>query len=195
VSDSDGGKAGKGSFVTLTFTTSVTAIFNAVKPGENFIDSGAFRVAGGKIIISLPQLGISVTNQSYTLSGTTLVLPFKVSSEGTGTSTWSAPNPGSGDKEQGPGPGPGTGPGPGPGAGPGTDSGTGPSSASGPGPSPLPLPDQESLTKLAGVWQGWGAGYEIRFRRKNMMTLAVKHATLLTIGVNDQGVINGGGGA
>ena len=31
VSDSDGGKAGKGSFVTLTFTNSGAAIFNAIK--------------------------------------------------------------------------------------------------------------------------------------------------------------------
>lgn len=57
----------------------------------------------------------------------------------------------------------------------------------------MPLPEQASLAKLAGVWQGWGASYEVRFRRKNMMSVAVKHATLFTIGVNDRGEIDGGG--
>jgi len=95
VSDSDGGTVGKGSFVTLTFTSSGAAVFNAVKPGENFIDNGRYHVGGGLITISLPKLEVSVTNQPYTLTGATLVLPFKVFSEGEGTSTWLGPKPGS----------------------------------------------------------------------------------------------------
>jgi len=208
VSDSDGGKAGKGSSVTLTFTNG-SAVLNAVKPGENFNDQGTYRVSGNLITISLPQLGVEVNRQPFTLTGTTLVLPFKVFSEGDGSSTWTASGQGSGTKNQPPGDdgqggkkggeNPGgdsgqTGPG-NPGQGPGNPGqGTGrPNPQPGPGAGPMPLPSQESLTKLAGVWQGWGASYEVRFRRKNMMSVAVKHATLFTIGVNDQGEIDGGG--
>lgn len=49
------------------------------------------------------------------------------------------------------------------------------------------------MNNLAGVWQGWGASYEVRFRYSNIMSVAVKHATLFTIGVNEKGAINGGG--
>jgi len=49
------------------------------------------------------------------------------------------------------------------------------------------------MARVAGLWQGWGASYEVRFRQKNLMSVAVKHATLFIIGVNDQGVIKGGG--
>ena len=137
----------------------------------------------------------------------TLVLPFKVFSEGDGTSTWVGPGAGSGNKGEGPGPGtgPGTGPGPGAGAGPGTGPGTGHGAGTGPargpgrGPAPNPnpgpgaMPDPGVISKVAGLWQGWGASYEVRFRRNNMMSVAVKHATLFSIGVNNQGVIKGGG--
>jgi hypothetical protein len=57
----------------------------------------------------------------------------------------------------------------------------------------MPAPNQGTMNKLSGMWQGWGAIYEVRFRRKNMMPLAVRHATLFTMSVNDQGVINSGG--
>jgi hypothetical protein len=50
-----------------------------------------------------------------------------------------------------------------------------------------------AMSKIAGLWQGWGASYEVRFRRNKMMSVAVKHATLFSIGVNSQGDIKGGG--
>jgi hypothetical protein len=211
VSDSDGGKVGKGSTVTLTFSNG-SATLNAIKPGENFIDHGNYSVAGNLITISLPQLGVDVTSQPFTLNGTTLVLPFKVFSEGEGKSTWTASGQGGGTTNQPPGddgqggkkggdsgqtgPGtPGNNPGGNTGQGPGqSGKGTnGPAPQPGPGVGPMPLPNQATMAKLAGVWQGWGASYEVRFRRKNMMSVAVKHATLFTIGVNDQGEIDGGG--
>ncbi len=100
--DSDGGTTGKGSNVTITFTpASGAVVVHALRPGETFTDNGNYRVAGHLITLSLPQLGISVSNQPFTMTGATLVLPFKVFSEGAGTSTWMGAGPASGNKNQG----------------------------------------------------------------------------------------------
>lgn len=89
VSDSDSTVPSKGSTVTLTFTPVTGSLaFNAVRPGETSTDNGTYRTAGTLISLSLPRLGISVNSQPYILTGTTLVLPFKLFSEGPGTSTW-----------------------------------------------------------------------------------------------------------
>ncbi len=87
VSDSDGGNAGSGARVTINFAAS-TAVVNAVKPNDQFTDQGPYTLQGNRITIKLPLLGISVSGKPFVLAGATLVLPFKVFSEGNGTSTW-----------------------------------------------------------------------------------------------------------
>ncbi len=93
VRDSDGTGPSKGAAVTLAFTPGTGSVaFNAVRPGETSSDTGSYRVSGALITLTLPNLGISVNNQPYILTGSTLVLPFKLFSEGAGTSTWAAAN-------------------------------------------------------------------------------------------------------
>jgi hypothetical protein len=58
---------------------------------------------------------------------------------------------------------------------------------------PAPLPPPNEMDKLAGVWQGWGASYEVRFRRQNIMSVAVKHSTLFTFVVDRYGNVKGTG--
>jgi hypothetical protein len=60
------------------------------------------------------------------------------------------------------------------------------------GPAHAP-PPQSSDTSLTGLWQGWGASYEVRFRQPNIMSVAVKHSTLFTFVVDHAGNIRGSG--
>ena len=144
VTDSTGRKAGAGAVVTITFTpANGSAVVNAVKPGETLTDNGQFHVNGSLISITLPQIGITVTNQPFSLTGQILVLPFKLFSPGAGTSTWTGGNTAGGHN-----PATGTGPGPAKGQGtiipgtpddnpPGTDPGEPPAPGTNP---PVPTP-------------------------------------------------------
>ncbi len=162
VSDSDGGTAGSGARVTINFGAS-TAVVIAVKPDDQFTDQGPYTIQGNQITIKLPLLNINVSGKPFVLSGSTLVLPFKVFSEGNGTSTWTksfassfGPNSGNKGKDGDPG------------KNVNDDKGT-----------------IETPSELEGDWAGKGVGAEVRFRRQavigkgkfNVMTLTTKHAT------------------
>lgn len=88
ISDSDGASADNGVTITLSFNLSGVA-FSAVGPGENIADSGSYSTNGSTITINLPKIGRSAQNKPYTINVNTMILPFKVFSDGPGTSTWS----------------------------------------------------------------------------------------------------------
>lgn len=87
VSDSDGATADNGVTVTLSFNLSGVA-FSALGSGENITDNGSYSTSGPNITINLAKIGKSANNQPFAMNGNSLVLPFKVFSNGSGTSTW-----------------------------------------------------------------------------------------------------------
>jgi hypothetical protein len=223
VRDSDGTGPSKGSIVTLTFTPGNGSVaFNAVRPGETSTDSGTYSVSGALITLSLPNLDISVTNQPYILTGATLVLPFKLFSDGPGTSTWTAASGqgGSGSSRSG-GTGTGTGKGSegrsgdsggsgrgssGSSGGQGSQGGQGSSGsqgkqgssggqgASGDQGKSGGSGSQGPVATYAGNYEGRGAGEEVRFRDPNsLLILTVKHTAEFFFNVNAKGEISGEG--
>lgn len=88
VSDSDGATADTGVAVTLSISIGSVS-FSAVGPGQSATDRGTMSTKDNRITISLPGIGKSAADAPYTLSGSRLILPFKVLSDGMGTSTWS----------------------------------------------------------------------------------------------------------
>lgn len=91
IGDSDGTKVVKGATVTLTISGSPSGslAMSAIKTDETVTDNGIFKIKNGKITLSFNEMEWAANNAPYSLSGNTLILPFKaLGGSGSGTSTW-----------------------------------------------------------------------------------------------------------
>ncbi|MBK7251642.1 MAG: tetratricopeptide repeat protein [Gammaproteobacteria bacterium] len=88
--DSDGKVPKPGAIVELTFRGGSFAL-KAVQPGETVEDSGSVQVSGHSITLDFRTLAQGKVAGPFTLSADTLVLPFRMLSEGPGWSMWMTP--------------------------------------------------------------------------------------------------------
>ncbi|MEW5765521.1 MAG: hypothetical protein ACOYXN_03395 [Acidobacteriota bacterium] len=240
VKDSDGTRPKTGATVTLALLPGGAFALSAVQPGETLEDAGTYEVSGNRITLAFTELDLGCEAAPFTLSGDTLVLPFKVFGEGAGTSTWqrsraalesargasgasgaSAGGTGVRGSERagagtgasgssGTGSGARSGPGSGStssassasgsasggsaagGAGSGTASGRG-SAGSNRGQGAGTSRSQAPFDAYVGMWTGHGSSYEVRFREKGKMTVAVLHDTVFAFVVQPDGEVVGHG--
>lgn len=211
--DWDGATAAEGTIVSITFSLTGTASFSAIGPGENVADRGPYSVSGNRITLSLPNIGKSANNQPFSLIGNTLILPFKVFSDGPGTSTWLSATlpggkPGGGDTPPPNPPEPPQPPQPPQPPEPPKPPPPPPEPPKPPEPhppQPPPIPPQPPNAKVypfVGDWVAMAWGWETRFRssdignipgKNNVMTLTVKHLARLDFTVDMAGRIVGDG--
>jgi len=92
VKDSDGSAPKKNATVTLIFIggNTGTLAMSAVQPGEIVTDTGNYSIHNSLITIEFKEMEWEAKEQSFSLAGCTLTLPFKAlsGSSGPGTSTW-----------------------------------------------------------------------------------------------------------
>ncbi|MEW6758321.1 MAG: hypothetical protein AB1347_08880 [Acidobacteriota bacterium] len=242
VKDSDETRPKTGATVTLALLPGGAFALSAVQPGETLEDAGTYEVSGSRITLAFTELDLGCAAAPFTLSGDTLVLPFKVFGEGAGTSTWQrsrggqeqarggsggTASGGSGTGGRGHG---GAGAGPSALGSPGSSAPSGSGSATGSGRESSASPGSGSASGSAssggtgsgsapgrgsagsnrgqgagqsgaqapfdacvGMWTGHGSSYEVRFREKGKMTVAVLHDTVFAFVVQPDGEIVGHG--
>ncbi len=88
--DSDGRTPKSGAVVELTFGAGTFKV-KAVQPGETVEDAGTFKVTGRRIAMEFRQLSQGKVSGPLSVSSDTIVLPFKMLSDGPGASTWMTP--------------------------------------------------------------------------------------------------------
>lgn len=85
--DSDGKVPKAGAVIELTFGKGTFHV-KAVQSGETVEDEGTFEVAGRTLRMEFRSLSQGKVWGPYSLSPDTIVLPFKMMSDGSGSSTW-----------------------------------------------------------------------------------------------------------
>jgi cytochrome c-type biogenesis protein CcmH/NrfG len=85
--DSDGKGPKSGAVIELTFGKGSFHV-KAVQSGETVEDDGTFEVAGRTLRMEFRSLSQGKVSGPYSLSADTIVLPFKMLSDGSGSSTW-----------------------------------------------------------------------------------------------------------
>jgi hypothetical protein len=95
--DSDGTSPRTGAKLELTFSGGASGSVKlvAVRPGENYRDTGAYSIANRQITIHFKEVDWAANHQPYTLDGCRLTLPFMAVSAATGpgTSAWQREDP------------------------------------------------------------------------------------------------------
>ena len=88
--DSDGQVPKSGAVVEITFSAN-SFTFRAVQPGETVEDRGTFEVDGRRITIEFAGMEQGRQSGPFSVSADTMVLPFRMLSNGPGSSTWMRP--------------------------------------------------------------------------------------------------------
>lgn len=88
--DSDGKTPRSDAVVELTFGNGTFKV-KAVQPGETVEDAGTFKVSGRNISMEFRELAQGKVSGPFTVSSDTVVLPFKMLSDGSGWSMWMTP--------------------------------------------------------------------------------------------------------
>ena len=77
-----------GAIVSIQFLVTGNFTFKATMPGTVIDDKGTYRITGNNIFVSFNEMEQGKQSGLYSLTEGTLVLPFKMISDGKGTSTW-----------------------------------------------------------------------------------------------------------
>jgi hypothetical protein len=88
--DSDGRTPKSDAVIELVFGNGTFTV-KAVQPGETVEDTGTFKVNGRSISMEFRELAQGKVSGAFTVSPDTLVLPFKMLSDGRGWSMWMTP--------------------------------------------------------------------------------------------------------
>jgi Flp pilus assembly protein TadD len=88
--DQDGKVPKSGAVLEITLASGKFT-FKAVQPDETVTDSGSYSVKGRQITVDFKELAQGRQSGAFTRSADTLVLPFKMLSDGPGWSMWMTP--------------------------------------------------------------------------------------------------------
>ena len=88
VEESSNIKLKKDAKVTLLFNATGSFILKAVMPGTVIDDKGTYKINGNTVTVSFNTMELGKQAGPYSLTEGTLILPFKMMSDGKGTSTW-----------------------------------------------------------------------------------------------------------